>query len=156
MSEKIMSDIQYSVEEIIPHSPPMVLLDKIIEQTGDELTAEITISENSRFFDPQWGGVPSWVGIEYMAQAIAALAGIHSKEKNEAIKLGFLLGTRKYHMQGKIFEAGKTYQIIIKQLYMDDSGLASFDCQITSNDKLWVQAKLNVFETDDAKQILEN
>lgn len=146
---------QYKIADVIPHSSPMVLLDHIIEQHGDELSAEITISENSRFFESEYGGVPGWVGIEYMAQAIAALAGIHSKQKNEAIKLGFLLGTRKYNMPGKIFEVGETYQINVKQLYMDDSGLASFDCQILNGDLLCVQAKLNVFETDDAQQILE-
>ncbi len=151
-----MAAIKYTVEEVIPHSPPMVLLDSIVEQHDDELTAEITIQENSRFFDSQWGGVPSWVGIEYMAQAIAALAGIHSKERNEAIKLGFLLGSRKYHMHHKVLSLGETYQIKVKQLYMDDSGLASFECQILNHDEVCVQAKLNVFETDDAKQILEN
>lgn len=151
-----MNNIQYPVAEVIPHSPPMVLLDKVLSRSDDELTAEIVISNESRFFDHKLSGIPTWVGIEYMAQAIAALAGSRAKDLNQEIKLGFLLGTRKYHILEKIFLNGETYQIKVKQLYMDDSGLASFDCSINLDEQVIVKARLNVFEADDAKQILES
>lgn len=152
-----MKKFKYTAEEIVPHSPPMVLLDSIVEQKEEELTASITIKETSRFFDASVDGVPTWVGIEYMAQAIASLAGIKAKDDNQAIKLGFLLGTRKYHMNSKVLACDETYLINVKQLYMDGSGLASFECQIINkaNSDVCAKAKLNVFETDDAAQILE-
>ncbi|WP_444998347.1 ApeP family dehydratase [Aliikangiella sp. IMCC44359] len=155
-TEKAQSVIeQYTVGELIPHSDPMVLLDKVVEQSEQSLTAEITIREESRFYDLQEQGVPTWVAIEYMAQAIAALAGVRSKLNNEPINLGFLLGTRKFHIINQFLPADKTYQIEVEQLYMDDSGLASFDCIIRSGEEVYGKAKLNVFETDDVQAIIE-
>ncbi len=145
----------YAVEELIPHSPPMVLIDKILDFDHNSLIAEINIKENCKFYDENIQGVPSWVGMEYMAQAIAAMAGIQAKKKNEQIKLGFLLGTRRYDIFHHVFKAGETYNIQIEQLYMDDSGLASFDCQISDKLKTLVKARLNVYETDDAQQIID-
>ena len=138
-----------TVEELVPHSPPMVLIDKILDFDQNSLRAEISIKENCKFYDENIQGVPSWVGMEYMAQAIAAMAGIQAKSNNESIKLGFLLGTRRYNIFHQVFEEGETYYIQVEQLYLDDSGLASFDCQISDHNKLIVKARLNVFETDD-------
>ncbi|TQV87852.1 hotdog family protein [Aliikangiella coralliicola] len=146
---------QFTVAELIPHSPPMVLLDRIVKYSEQSLSAEIDLHEDSKFFDVGNNGVPAWVGIEYMAQAIALFAGIKAKLKGQPIKLGFLLGTRKYHIDKKYLEGNQTYQINVTQLYMDDSGLASFDCDIKHGDEFYARAKLNVFETDDARKVLE-
>jgi predicted hotdog family 3-hydroxylacyl-ACP dehydratase len=48
----------------------MILLDKIIEFDERSLSAEIVVRENTLLSNSK--EVPSWVGIEYMAQAIAA------------------------------------------------------------------------------------
>jgi predicted hotdog family 3-hydroxylacyl-ACP dehydratase len=143
-----------SIEELIPHSPPMVLLDRVVSVAVDRLTAELILTSDSKFFNKSLHAVPSWVGIEYMAQAIAALAGLRAKSIGEPIKLGFLLGTRKYHMAEKTLPNNQAIQVLVEQLYYDDSGLASFDCQIVSDDKLLASAKLNVFETNDLQSIL--
>jgi len=154
----------YLVEDFIPHSPPMVLIDRIVSFSDDTLCAEITIIEDCKFYDRDSNGVPAWVGIEYMSQAIAALAGIHAKKENRSIKLGFLLGTRKYKIVKKVFKKDKTYGIIVKQLYKDDSGLACFECDIIEQsdqylniceDDICVQSKLNVFETSELQDIAE-
>lgn len=145
----------HSVESLIPHSPPMVLLDRIVSVNEQGVVAEIDIQAHCKFYDEANHGVPSWVGIEYMAQAIAAFAGAKAKSVNQPIKLGFLLGTRKYHMPRNFLEAGQRYLVEVAELYLDDSGLASFDCRISCNDEVYATAKLNVFETDDAQKILE-
>ncbi len=155
----------YSVEELIPHSGPMVLLDEIIEYSEQHLVAEIKIEENCKFYQASKAGVPAWVGVEYMSQAIAALAGIFAKLQGRPIKLGFLLGTRKYNIFQTILKKEQIFRIEVKQLYKDESGLASFDCRIiqtnhsneSSDDSVeCVRAKLNVFETDDLQDVLEN
>jgi len=152
----------YSIEKFVPHSPPMVLIEKITHFDDANLTAEITIREDSIFYDKNIKGVATWVGIEYISQAIAALAGIHATIECRSIRLGFLLGTRKYHTYQKVFKRNMTYSIIVAQLYKDDSGLASFECKILekseglekfTNDMICVQTKLNVFETDDFERL---
>jgi predicted hotdog family 3-hydroxylacyl-ACP dehydratase len=99
--------------------------------------------------------VPAWVGIEYMAQAISALGGLRAIEKNESIKIGFLLGTRKMLLQQKVLRAGRCYQVHVRQLFWDDSGLAHFDCEIRDGQELCVTAKVTVFETDDVTRAVE-
>jgi predicted hotdog family 3-hydroxylacyl-ACP dehydratase len=154
----------YSIEELIPHSGPMVLIEEVLEYSEQHLVAEIKIQENCKFYDAAKQGVPAWVGVEYMSQAIAALAGIYAKQQGREIKLGFLLGTRKYNIQQTILKKDHVYRIEVSQLYKDDSGLASFDCKILENNSVQqsdesmvecVRAKLNVFETNDLQDIVE-
>jgi predicted hotdog family 3-hydroxylacyl-ACP dehydratase len=146
---------KFAVEELIPHSPPMVLLDRVLHYDSMNLVAEITIQAECKFYDATVQGVPAWVGIEYMAQAISALAGLRAREKNETIKIGFLLGTRKLLLAQKVLLAGCCYQIHVKQLFWDSTGLANFECEIRHNEELCVAAKLNVFKTDDVTKVVE-
>ncbi len=143
------------IHELIPHSTPMVLIENILDFNQNALVAEINIIENCMFYDMKNCGVPTWVGIEYMAQAIAAFAGIQAKMINEPIKLGFLLGTRRYTIFQPVFLLGKKYEIHVNKLYMDDSGLASFNCYISIIHLIIVEARLNVFETNNAQQIVD-
>jgi predicted hotdog family 3-hydroxylacyl-ACP dehydratase len=62
------------------------------------LITETHIRPDSAYFDRQLNGVPNYVGIEYMAQSIAALAGVEARLDHEGIRVGFLLGTRKLQM----------------------------------------------------------
>lgn len=155
----------YSIEDLLPHSGPMVLINEIIDFSEEHLIAEILIEENCKYYDASLSGVPAWVGVEYMSQAIAALAGVHAKRQNRPIKLGFLLGTRKYLILEKVMKRNHIYEIKVSQLYKDDSGLASFDCRIFDKGRAdfllaepleCVKSKLNVFETNDLQDIVES
>ena len=142
------------VSEYVPHSAPMVLIDRIVDFDQSSLVAEFSVSPDSRFYQSDISGIESWVGVEYMAQAIAALAGIRAFLVNQPVNLGFLLGTRKLELFQKQFNNNQTYTVQIKELYMDDSGLGSFDCSIMHNGQCVCSAKLNVFETSDQNQLL--
>lgn len=146
--------LESSVESLIPHSQPMVLLDRLIDFSDKTLTAEVSINEGGRFYDPDKKGVETWVSIEYMAQAVAALAGVRSRLSQEPVKLGFLLGARKMQIYKTLLESGLTYTIEIEELYMDDSGLGAFQCSVKHNDMIISEAKLNVFETNDENQLI--
>ncbi|GAA0208588.1 hotdog family protein [Kangiella japonica] len=146
--------ISSPVSDFIPHSEPMVLIDRVVDFEANKLQAEVSITEQSRFYDANLGGVENLVAIEYMAQAIAALAGIRSQLNNQSVKLGFLLGTRKMELHQAVLEQGKRYQVEVEELFMDDSGLGAFQCAITFNGEMVAEAKLNVFETNDENQLL--
>ena len=59
-------NINYTIEEVLPHRCPMILLDKIIEYDERSLTAILEIREDNLFLNLQ-KHVPIWIGIEYMA-----------------------------------------------------------------------------------------
>jgi predicted hotdog family 3-hydroxylacyl-ACP dehydratase len=109
---------------ILPHRPPMILIDRVCsyDVENQSLTAEFGVREGSMFFDATLCGAPPWVGLEYMAQATAALTGILGLEKRgEDPKMGFILGTKKYSNRIDRYSAGKTYTVEVAVLFHDES-----------------------------------
>lgn len=138
-----------NVEHFIPHRQPMVLISNLLEYEADKLLTQTEISANSAYFDDKLQGVPNYVGIEYMAQSIAALAGIEAHLRDGIIRVGFLLGTRKLQMHISHFKIGETYQIQVGRLYQEESGLAVFDCKIMHCQQVVAEANVNVFQPQD-------
>ena len=118
---------QFDAEHFIPHRRAMVLLDKVLFANQEDCTSQVTIHANSAFANQQ--GVPSWVGIEYMAQTIAAFGGVQARAKQQEPEVGFLLGTRHYQVQQPLFELGLTLQVKVTHL-LTDNGLTAFACSI--------------------------
>ncbi|MCL1058408.1 hotdog family protein [Shewanella gelidimarina] len=142
------------VEQFIPHRQPMVLISNLLEYEADSLLTQTKITTTSPYFDDSLQGVPNYVGIEYMAQSIAALAGVEAHLRQDIIRVGFLLGTRKLNMHLSHFTAGETYQTQVTRLYQEESGLAVFDCKIMHNEQIVAEANVNVFQPQDTKSYL--
>jgi len=130
------------VAGLIPHSGSMVLLDRIIDYDDQGLTAELAVRGDGLLGDDK--AVPAWAGIEYMAQAIAAYAGVMARRVGEPIRLGFLLGTRRYTSNVAAFKVGATLTIWVKKIMQDDN-LGVFDCRILG-DGVEITANLNVYQ----------
>ena len=62
-----------AVESLVPHRGTMSLLDRVLAVDEEQALAEVDVGPASLF--AQADGVPAWVGIEYMAQTVAAWAG---------------------------------------------------------------------------------
>ena len=138
------------IAEVVPHRAPMILIDTLIEHGPDTLLTQTSITAQSPYFDASIDAVPNYVGIEYMAQSIAALAGVEAKSRGEAIRVGFLLGSRKLQMHIPNYKLGESYQTRVTRLYQEESGLAVFDCQIFHQNTLVAEANVNVFQPQDA------
>lgn len=132
----------YRIEQVLPHAAPMILLDEIVDYTHDGLTAAVTIREDSRFIQAE--GVPAYVGIEYMAQAIAAYGGVESLDRHEQLRIGFLLGTRKFDAYVPFFRVGECLSVMVRPLYKEE--LASFACRISIAGELVAEANVNVYQ----------
>ncbi|MDY7578922.1 hotdog family protein [Herbaspirillum sp. RTI4] len=143
------------VHLVVPHSGAMSLLDRIVEADEKTLCAEVDIHPSVMFYGAQ--GVGAWIGIEYMAQTIAAQAGYHARRQGEAIRIGFLLGTRRYVAHCSFFAPGRTLQVRASRLLKAENGLGSFDCTVSDKQtqQVLAQAILTVFQPDDAEQFLK-
>jgi len=130
------------VADVIPHTGDMVLLDRIIDYDDQGLTAELVVRGDGLLGDDQ--AVPAWAGIEYMAQTIAAYVGIKARQANEPIRMGFLLGTRRYSSNVAAFKVGARLTIRAEKIIQDD-GLGVFDCRI-KGEAVEVTANLNVYQ----------
>ncbi len=132
------------IRSLLPHAGPMVLLDRVISANEESLRAEVRIRSDSLFCDAT--GVGAWVGIEYMAQAIGAWAGYTGQLRGEPVKLGFLLGTRRYECSRPIFALGSVLQVCIQRLFQNENGLGSFACSIDDGEGEIASATVTVFQ----------
>lgn len=145
------------VSVLLPHCSPMILIDKVLDVTELTIHSQVTINETGLFFDRQLKATPAWVGIEFMAQTVAAWSGYHANIKGKTSPIGFLLGSRRYISEYYEFPLGQTLDIYAQQL-MENEGMAAFNCTIESNNRVLASCQLNVFipPQDKLKLILES
>ncbi|SDI76447.1 Predicted 3-hydroxylacyl-ACP dehydratase, HotDog domain [Ferrimonas sediminum] len=138
----------------LPHDEPMILIDELVSHQDNRLCCQLQLSETSPFYDAKLQRVPEWVGMEYMAQTVAALAGIEAHQQGRPVRIGFLLGTRRYTVHNPAFELGKPYRITVERLYQDSDGMASFQCDIHQDEIAIASAKINVFQPNNVNEFL--
>ena len=136
------------IRSLIPHSGAMVLLDRVIAADEESLCAEVRIRLDSLFCAAD--GVGAWVGLEYMAQTIAAFAGYTAYARGETVKPGFLLGARRYECTLPMFSPGSLLRVHVRRVLQSDNGLGSFQCRIEHEDQEVATATLTVFQPADA------
>jgi len=141
------------IRSLVPHAGPMVLLDRVISVDEDSLLAEVRIRSDSLFCNTD--GVGAWVGIEYMAQAIGAWAGYIAQLRGEPVKLGFLLGTRRYDCSRPIFVSGSVLRVHIQRVFQDENGLGSFECYIDDEEGRIATAVVSVFQPPNVNDFLQ-
>jgi predicted hotdog family 3-hydroxylacyl-ACP dehydratase len=141
------------IRSLLPHAGPMVLLDRVISVDEDSLRAEVCIRSDSLFCNG--AGVGAWVGIEYMAQAIGAWAGYTAQSRGEPVKLGFLLGTRRYECRRPIFLLGSVLRVHVQRLFQNENGLGSFECSIDNEEGRVATATVTVFQPTNVHDFLQ-
>ncbi len=130
----------------------MVLLDRVLETGEDHIVVEVTVRDDGLFANTDHT-VPAWVGLEYMAQAIAAFSGYRRKCRGEEIGLGFLLGTRHYQCSVDSFPCGKRLRVRAEKIIEAANEMSVFDCVI-EGDNIHAVSKLNVLLPQDSKKFL--
>jgi predicted hotdog family 3-hydroxylacyl-ACP dehydratase len=143
----------FSLQDLLPHDYPMILIDAIDSLREKGLTASVTVRPDALFIEPQ--GIPAWVGIEYMGQAIAAHAGWCARQEGRPVRIGFLVGTRRYDAGCSHFPLGAKLEIVVDTLTSNANGLQVFECRITGAG-VSASANLNVFMPDNANEFLRN
>lgn len=138
--------IESRIYDLIPHRDPMLLLNRVVELGQTFSCAEIDINEQSSFFI-EGKGVPGWIGVEYMGQTAALIAGYQLQQGTVAPHVGLLLGTRKYEALVPYFRAGDLLQVRCTEVAVVGDNLANFQCEITNlrNNSRCASAKLSVF-----------
>lgn len=146
------------VAPLLPHSGAMVLLDAVLAYDEEFLCAAAHIGAEHALLQAD-GTVPAWMAMEIMAQCIAALEGVHAHNRGEAVRLGFLLGTRKLNLFAAALPVGCRLQAEARLSIRDSNGFAVFDCglhvvdapehfRLPENGRV-AQAALNVFSPPD-------
>ncbi|MDI2593370.1 hotdog family protein [Pseudomonas sp. 681] len=145
--------IAWPLAELLPHAGDMILIEQILSFDDEQIHTRLTVKPGG-LFNRADGSLPAWVGIELMAQSVAAYAGCHARSRGDAVELGFLLGTRKFECNVEHFPVGTELTIHGLRSLEDDSGMGVFECHINAPG-IHATARLNVYRPPEAAQYLQ-
>lgn len=138
---------QTAVERMLPHRGGMLWIDRVLRCEDEDVSVEAVIRDDHPFLEGEH--LPAWVGIEYMAQCIAAWAGGQALAKGKPVSPGFLLGTRRYESRRPVLAVGTRLRIEARRELMGDNGLGMFACRLLDGDEEIAIANVSVFEPPD-------
>lgn len=141
------------IAELIPHRGRMQLIDRVLEQQGEAIVTELVVCDDPLFCCE--GEVGAWVGLEYMAQSVAALIGLNARARGEPVRIGLLLGSRRYAAHVPAFRAGQTLRVEASQVLIADNGLAAFEARVFDQEKIVAEAVLTAFQPEDVQAFLK-
>jgi predicted hotdog family 3-hydroxylacyl-ACP dehydratase len=118
-----------AVSEVLPHSGNMVLLTRILAHDFAETICEAELGSESLLGDAD-GGIGAWVGLELMAQCVAAHAGLVGRAAGTQPRVGFLLGSRRVRFHRPRFLPGQTLKVSARHEWGAETGLVAFECAI--------------------------
>lgn len=137
------------IETFVPHRGAMCWLHRLVHAEGDDAAAEATVRPDMLFV--QDGALPAWAAIEFMAQTIAAWAGHQAWVAGLPVKLGFLLGSRRFETFQPTFAVGSVLRIETRCELLGDNHLGMFSCRLLAGDSLLAQANVSVYEVPDER-----
>lgn len=137
----------------VPHRRGLLLIDQVLAADDDSAVCELTVRDGL-FADADAAVIPAWVGVEYMAQAIAAWAGVRHAHHGSQPRPGFLLGSRRYMAHVNAFPLGQRLHVTVKCELLGDNGLGMFECAILDalSGQPQAEARVSVYEQPENSQ----
>ncbi|MCG7600177.1 hypothetical protein MHM84_10280 [Halomonas sp. McH1-25] len=143
MTAPALSALPCPIAPFVPHTQGMCLLDHIVEVGETYLVAEVTPGMQDLFCVD--GGIPAWVGLEWMAQAVAAWAGWQSAARGETPSVGFLVGTRRFEAAVGEFSLATLHRLSVSLEFRADNGLGQFRGEIEADGARLAEGSLTVY-----------
>jgi 3-oxoacyl-[acyl-carrier-protein] synthase I len=137
--------VVFPIEDVIPHSGRMILLDRVVSVEDGRLIAAVELRADSMFVRD--GRARAIVTVEYMAQAVAAYVGTLSRQQKEPVEIGFLIGIREMTLSVDYLEAGDVLEIEAQHVWGDDK-LGSFKTATRRGSEIISEAALTVYRGD--------
>lgn len=146
------------IESILPHRGTMLLLAGVEAWDDETLTALAHVDPAAWYADAA-GNMPAWIGIELMAQAIAAHVGLLSTRDGKPARPGVLLGSRKYEASVPAFAQGQPLRVQARELLRGAEGHGAYECTISATISADVQtlakAIIKVYQPTDFQAFIE-
>lgn len=149
-----MSDTTFPpITDVLPHRGTMLLQDAVLSYAPDSTTCSFKVQADGWYIDAT-PGMPAWMGIEIMAQAVAAHVAMTAMQRGKGPKPGALLGSRDFRSTLPSFPAGSELRTTAILDFIDESGLGAYTCSIAIDGQEIAAAKLKVYEPEDFDQFL--
>ena len=130
-------------EMLIPHRPPMLLIDQLIRRSDTEAEAITSLQEKSPFIDPNKGILPE-IFIEIIAQTTAAANGFDGLINNKKPNAGFLVGLDEFSLTSRPFSECQLRAEIKKMFKFGD--ITIFQGKLFSGEFLLAAGKIQIWE----------
>lgn len=128
------------VAELVPQRPPMLLVDEVLAAGDDTITCAALVRPDNLFV--AGGRAHASVALEYMAQAAAALAGLHARARGEAPGFGMIAACRDLVLHAEHLLAGDLLHITATRVYA--GAMAEYRASITRRGEPVAEAVLHV------------
>lgn len=132
------------VVELVPHEPPMLLVDELLDWTPKSARVRARIKAGGPFVVA--GRLPAAICLEYMAQAIAVAQGMRARESGTSFELGVLLGTRELVLDVDSLAAGDVLEVAVVEEF-GDGRLSRYACEVSRAAQRVAKGSLNVMAT---------
>ncbi|MFL9872827.1 hotdog family protein [Paraburkholderia megapolitana] len=142
------------IETILPHRGTMLLLERVSACTDDALTAHARVNPAAWYADAN-GAMPAWIGIELMAQAIAAHVGLLAMRAGGTARPGVLLGSRSYTAVLSAFPRAAQLRIEASELLRSEAGHGAYECTIDCGTTRCAEAVIKVYQPTDFQTFIE-
>lgn len=119
------------LHELVPHRPPMLLLDEVVGH--DERRTTCRTAARAAPPCPGSGPVPAWAALEYMAQCIAAHAGLCARSAGHPPRVGLLIGASRVAFHRAAFRSGQALTVVAEHVW-GETALGSFACRVDDAD----------------------
>jgi predicted hotdog family 3-hydroxylacyl-ACP dehydratase len=140
--------VRQPIEAIIPHRGSMLLIDGVDTFADATLDAHARVDPHAWYADAD-GAMPAWIGIELMAQAIAAHVALLAMRGGGTARPGVLLGSRSYQALQPAFRSGARLRIHVSELLRGDEGHGAYECTIDDGEVRCAEAVIKVFQPSD-------
>lgn len=134
-----------SPAEVLPHKPPMVLLDEVLDASGDTVVCGLSVRGDTPFADST--GLPAIVLLELMAQCVGVYAGLRDHARGAPPQIGFLIAVRDLTLA--VASVPKGSRLVVRSTHVFGSDeLGSFETTVASGAQRIASAILNVYRGD--------
>lgn len=131
------------VEEVVPHRPPMLMLDRIVayDPAREHVVCAASVGAESPFVSE--GRASGVALLEVMAQAAAVVAGMSDRAGGEAPKQGFVIAVRELALDVAEARPGEALDAIAER-DGGDHDLARFRCRVERDGRTIAEAEITV------------
>lgn len=105
-------DLPVGAEALIPHRPPMRLVDRLVAFDGQAGVVEARVAADGLLVDAD-GHLAPVAAVEFLAQAFAAVKGYADRLQGLPVKRGFLVGSRRVRLFADL-RAGDRLEIAVR------------------------------------------
>lgn len=136
-----------SAAELLPHRPPMQLVDRLLASDGNAAVAE-TFPAADHLFANADGSLDPVALVEMFAQTYAAMQGFEDLRFGRPVKEGFLVGIRRIRVEGTA-RVGERLEVMVRTIGAID-GFAVAEGEVRRGDTVLAAGSLKLWIPDPA------